>query len=56
MLKRHFSGIECVFTADAEQSFYGLLAKKRAEDFIYVAGSLYLAGEVKALLRRKADD
>lgn len=56
MLKQHFNGMKCAFAADAQQALNDLLAKKKEEDFIYIAGSLYFAGEVKALVRRKSDD
>lgn len=55
-LKRHFHGMKCGIAEDTAQAFYSLMAGKKEEDLIYIAGSLYLAGEVKALLRRKADD
>lgn len=55
-LGRHFQGMKCGIAEDTAQAFYGLLARKQEEDFIYIVGSLYLAGEVKALLRRKSDD
>ncbi|HBA68116.1 MAG TPA: hypothetical protein DCZ40_01995 [Lachnospiraceae bacterium] len=55
-LAKHFKGMKCSFAEDAGQAFSGLLARKEEKDFIYIAGSLYLAGEMKALLRRKSDD
>lgn len=55
-LKRHFCGMKCRTAEDTAQAFDSLLAEKKEEDLIYIVGSLYLAGEVKALLRRKADD
>lgn len=55
-LAKHFKGMKCSFAADAGRAFSGLLARKEEKDFIYIAGSLYLAGEMKALLRRKSDD
>ncbi len=55
-LRRHFNGMKCAFATDAQQALDDLLAKKKEEDFIYIAGSLYFAGEVKALARRKSDD
>ncbi len=55
-LERHFQRMKCGIAEDTAQAFYGLLARKQEEDFIYIVGSLYLAGEVKALLRRKSDD
>ena len=32
------------------------ITKKKEKDFIYIAGSLYFVGEVKALVRRKSND
>jgi len=55
-LERHFQRMKCGIAEDTAQAFYGLLARKQEEDFIYIVCSLYLAGEVKALLRRKSDD
>ena len=55
-LERHFHGMKCAAAENTEQAFHRLLAGKQEEDFIYIVGSLYLAGEVKALLRRKSDD
>ena len=56
MLLRHFDGMKCSFAADVEQALNSLLTKKKEKDFIYIAGSLYFVGEVKALVRRKSND
>ena len=56
MLLRHFDGMKCSFAADVEQALNGMLTKKKEKDFIYIAGSLYFVGEVKALVRRKSND
>lgn len=55
-LAGHFEGMSCRFAVDVIEALYDLLSRKREEDFIYIAGSLYLVGEVKAWLRRKSDD
>lgn len=55
-LAGHFEGMNCRCMADVTEALYDLLSRKREEDFIYIAGSLYLVGEVKAWLRRKSDD
>lgn len=55
-LAGHFEGMSCSFAEDVIEALYDLLSRKREEDFIYIAGSLYLVGEVKAWLRRKSDD
>lgn len=56
LLKRRFEGMKCGFARDTAEALDDLLAEKKEEDFIYVVGSLYLVGEVKALLRRRPDD
>ena len=55
-LGQHFHGMKCSAAENTEQALGRLLAGKQEEDFIYIVGSLYLAGEVKALFRRKSDD
>jgi dihydrofolate synthase/folylpolyglutamate synthase len=55
-LAGYFDGMDCSFAADVIEALYDLLSRKREEDFIYIAGSLYLVGEVKAWFRRKSDD
>lgn len=52
-LKKIFSGYgsRCVVCDSAADAFHSLLAGKRDKERIYVAGSLYLAGEIKELVR-----
>ena len=45
-----------LFFPDMEAALPELRRRKKADDFIYIVGSLYLVGEVKALLRRRTDD
>ena len=39
-----------------ESAVHDMAASRKAEDRVYIVGSLYLAGEVKALLRRHLND
>ncbi|MCM1253527.1 MAG: bifunctional folylpolyglutamate synthase/dihydrofolate synthase [Clostridium sp.] len=39
-----------------ESAVQDMAASRKAQDRVYIVGSLYLAGEVKALLRRRLDD
>ena len=41
------------YFVNVEEGFCRALSEKRAEDLVFVAGSLYLVGQIKALLRRK---
>lgn len=47
---------ECLFYKDTKQALDDLQNKKKEDDLIYIVGSLYLVGEIKALLRRRTDD
>lgn len=47
---------ECTFYDNTELALKDLLNRKKDNDLIYIVGSLYLVGEVKALLRRRTDD
>lgn len=47
---------DCTCTAEAAEGLALLQKEKREEDYVYIAGSLYLAGEIKALLRRHTGD
>lgn len=44
------------FYEDAGEAYRDLLFSKGAEDTAYVAGSLYLIGQIKTLMRRMQDD
>lgn len=44
------------FYSDAGEALLALLADKGRDDIIYVAGSLYLAGQIKSLIRRSQND
>lgn len=46
----------CRFFRDAQAAYRFLLADKQKEDMIYIAGSLYLAGQIKTLMRRSPND
>ena len=47
-----YKGISCSFYEDAEKACLALLKAKGGGDRIYIAGSLYLAGQIKSLIRR----
>ena len=48
--------LPCRFYEDAGEAFRWLLAGRKEADVIYVAGSLYLIGQIKSLKRRTPDD
>ncbi len=55
-LLEHYAGNQCCFFYNTEEALKFLMKKKKEQDCIYIAGSLYLVGEIKALLRRRTDD
>lgn len=48
-----YTEIACSFHADAEEAYESLLSLKEDGDMIYIAGSIYLIGQMKSLMRRK---
>jgi dihydrofolate synthase/folylpolyglutamate synthase len=48
--------IDCSFHKSAQEAYQYLLSERKAADIIYIAGSLYLIGQMKALMRRTPDD
>ena len=44
------------FFEDAKEAYRYLISVKREEDIVYIAGSLYLIGQIKTLVRRTPDD
>lgn len=46
----------CSFHQNAKDAYNFLLSQKNDADVIYIAGSLYLIGQMKALMRRMPDD
>lgn len=50
------SRTEALLFCDMSGALSELQIRKKEDDFIYIVGSLYLVGEVKALLRRRTDD
>lgn len=61
LLRRLFMGYGeaspiCIYKEKVKDALEDLLALKQEEDDIYIVGSLYLAGEIKAIVRRKTDD
>ncbi|MCI8353904.1 MAG: bifunctional folylpolyglutamate synthase/dihydrofolate synthase [Lachnospiraceae bacterium] len=51
-----YDQINCSFHESAEEAFRCLLSDREEADIIYIAGSLYLIGQLKALIRRMPDD
>ncbi len=47
---------DCSFHQSAKDAYDYLLSEKQDADVIYIAGSLYLIGQMKALMRRMPDD
>lgn len=50
-----YTGLHCKAYEDLETAFGSLALNKEEEDIVYIAGSLYLAGEIKALLLKQVD-
>lgn len=50
-----YTGLHCKAYDDLETAFGSLALGKEEEDIVYIAGSLYLAGEIKALLLKQVD-
>lgn len=46
----------CYFHQDAQEAYHHLLSDRKEADIIYIAGSLYLIGQMKSLIRRVPDD
>ena len=55
-LFRQYTGAVCRAYGSAGAAFEGLVSGMEDGDITYIAGSLYLAGEIKALLRRSRHD
>lgn len=53
---RQYTGFDRKTYETLEEAFAELLLHKNDGDEAYIVGSLYLVGEVKALLRRQNDD
>ena len=53
---RQYTGFICRAYDDLDSAFLELVRVKDDEDMVYIVGSLYLAGEIKALLRRPRHD
>ena len=53
---RQYTGLICKAYDDMSTAFWELALGKGDEDKVYIVGSLYLAGEIKALLRRPRHD
>ena len=47
---------DCSFHINAQEAYASILGKKKEKDVVYIAGSLYLIGQIKALMRRMPDD
>lgn len=46
----------CSFYEDAQEAFLKMRSLQGNEDTLYIAGSLYLAGQIKTIVRRTPDD
>lgn len=53
---RQYKEIDCSFHESAKEAYQHLALIKKAEDIIYIAGSLYLVGQMESLIRRTPDD
>ena len=53
---RQYTDLICITYSDLETAFEKLVLEMDDEDRVYIAGSLYLVGEMKALLRRPRHD
>ena len=53
---RQYTGLKCKAYGDLGTAFGEMVLGKNDEDRTYIAGSLYLVGEIKALLRRPRHD
>ena len=51
-----YQNVNCSFHKSAEEAFCDLISMRNATDTIYIAGSLYLVGQIKTLVRRTSDD
>lgn len=51
-----YSGVTYSFYVDAGEAYDHLLSLKEDGDVIYIAGSIYLIGQIKSLMRRKQND
>ena len=47
---------DCSFYESAEEAFHYIQSIQKEADTIYIAGSLYLVGQIKTLVRRTPDD
>lgn len=47
---------DCSFHESAEEAFHYIQSIQKEADTIYIAGSLYLVGQIKTLVRRTPDD
>ncbi|MBR5800036.1 MAG: bifunctional folylpolyglutamate synthase/dihydrofolate synthase [Lachnospiraceae bacterium] len=53
---RQYNQVDLSFHESAEDAYQCLVSEKQEADEIYIAGSLYLIGQLKALMRSKPDD
>ena len=51
-----YTGCTCTGHATLEEALEALLADRAAGEKAYIVGSLYLVGEIKALLRSRKND
>lgn len=53
---QQYKQLQVVVNADVENAFQMILQAKKEDEQIFVAGSLYLVGRIKEILRRNQDD
>lgn len=51
-----YTGVRYSFYESAREGYEHLTALKGSRDAVYIAGSIYLIGQMKSLMRRKQDD
>ena len=54
--ERHMTVYDFLDDKDAQEAYHHLLSDRKEADIIYIAGSLYLIGQMKSLMRRIPDD
>lgn len=53
---KQYQDTRCSFYQNAEEAYQYLTNMKQEDDIVYVAGSLYLVGQIESLIRRIPDD
>lgn len=53
---QQYENTSCSFYESAQEAFLKMRSLQGEEDTLYIAGSLYLAGQIKTIVRRTPDD